>query len=161
MTRMTTETDPTTTQAAVESTGAGVAFWGPPISVYTREQAIDDGVLVDVSEWAGSGPDGMMGGFRVPVAFTRSLWDHADLDADDHAPWRRLARQRGESVRGRAHDVLWMASIAARRNPGTDCVQFSVLMTMEGKRSRLVSRRVLLEARIDGDGVVIGLPGDF
>ena len=24
-------------------------FFGPPISVYTREQAIDDGVLVDVS----------------------------------------------------------------------------------------------------------------
>ena len=27
-------------------------FFGPPISVYTREQAIDDGVLVDVSETA-------------------------------------------------------------------------------------------------------------
>src|ERR1035437_215853 len=33
-------------------------FWGPPISVYTREQAFEDGVLVDVTPWASSGPDG-------------------------------------------------------------------------------------------------------
>jgi len=49
-------------------------FWGEPISIYTREQAIEDGVLVDVSDWAGPGPDGMLGGFRVPVVMTRALW---------------------------------------------------------------------------------------
>jgi hypothetical protein len=136
-------------------------FRGEPISIYTREQAIEDGVLVEVSEWAGSGPNGMMQGFCVPVVMTRTLWDHVDLDADELTPWRRVARQHGESTRGRAHDVLWMASVAARRNPDSDRMPISVLMTMAGKRGRLVRKRLVLEARIDGDGVTIGFGEDF
>ena len=135
-------------------------FWGEPISIYTREQAIEDGVLVDVSDWAGSGANGMMGGVCVPVAMTRSLWNLVDLDADDQAPWRRLARQRGESTRGRAHDLLWMARLTAARNGGTDRMGFGVLMTTAGKGGRLVRRHLLLEARIDSDGLTIGLPED-
>ena len=128
---------------------------------YSRAQAIEDGVLVDVSDWAGPGPDGMLGGFRVPVVMTRALWWAVDLDADDEARWRRLARQRGESTRGRAHDVLWMASLAARRAANTDRVSFVVLMTGEGASGRVVLRRLHLDAVIDGDGVAIGFPGDF
>ena len=64
---MTTNTTETTTATPDD-------FWGAPISIYTREQAIEDGVLVDVTEWAGSGPNGMLGGFSVPVAMTRALW---------------------------------------------------------------------------------------
>ena len=135
-------------------------FWGNPISVYTRQQAIEDGVLVDVTDWASSGPDGMLGGFRVPVAMTHALWDYVDVDAHDHASWRRVARQRGESTRGRAHDVLWMARVAAGRSPDSDRVRFDVLMTMEGRRGRLVRRRLVLDARIDGDGVTIHVMPD-
>jgi hypothetical protein len=54
-----------------------------------------------------------------------------------------------------------MASVAARRNPDSDRMQFSVLMTMAGKRGRLVRKRLVLEARIDGDGVTIGFGEDF
>jgi len=136
-------------------------FWGEPISIYTRQQAIEDGVLVDVSDWAGSGPHGMLGGFCVPVAMTRALWEHVDIDADDHAPWRDLARQRGESTRGRAHDVLWMASLAARRSPRADRIPVGVLMTAEGSRGRLVRKTLRLEAVTDGDGVTIGFPEDM
>ena len=136
-------------------------FWGEPISIYTREQAIEDGVLVDVSNWAGSGPDGMLGGFLVPVAVTRALWDQIDLDASDRAAWRRLARGRGESTRGRAHDVLWMASLAARRSPRADRIPVGVLVTAEGSRGRLVRKTLCLEAVIDGDGVTIGFPEDL
>jgi len=136
-------------------------FWGEPISIYTREQALEDGVLVDVSAWAGSGPDGMMGGFCVPVVMTRALWWAVDLDADDEARWRRQARQRGESTRGRAHDVLWMASLAARRAADTDRVSLVVLMTGEGASGRVVRRRLRLEAVIDGDGVTVGFREDM
>ena len=52
-------------------------FWGEPISIYTRQQAIEDGVLVDVSDWAGSGPDGMLGGF------TRARGAHAGTVGPD------------------------------------------------------------------------------
>lgn len=34
-------------------------LFGEPISVYSRAQAIEDGFLVDVTAWAGDGPDGM------------------------------------------------------------------------------------------------------
>jgi hypothetical protein len=139
-------------------------FWGAPISVYTREQALADGVLVDVTPWASSGPDGMMGGFRLPGAITRALWAVIDIDAPDgrdEPRWHLLARRRGESTRGRAHDVLWMAAVAARRNSETDRVGYSVLMTGEGRSGRLVRKRMTLEMVIDGDGITIGFPEDF
>jgi hypothetical protein len=140
-------------------------FWGTPISVYTRQQAIEDGVLVDVSAWASSGPEGMLGGFVVPVAITQALWAVIDIDHNDNAERSRcqsLARQRGESTRGRAHDVLWLLSVAAAgvRRP-TDRLLYSVLMTGEGKSGRLVRRQLTLEARIDSDGITVGFPEDF
>ncbi len=42
-------------------------FFGEPISIYTRAQALEDGVLVDVTSWAS-------GSFRHPVALTAALW---------------------------------------------------------------------------------------
>ncbi len=44
------------------------------IHAYTRGQALEDGELVDVTPQAGNGPDGMLGGFTVPVAVTRPVW---------------------------------------------------------------------------------------
>ena len=51
--------------------GNATAF-DPVISVYTRAQAIEDGILVDVSETAREA------GFRIPVAVTRSVWDYGN-----------------------------------------------------------------------------------
>ena len=39
------------------------------ISVYTRAQAIEDGILVDVSDTAREA------GFKIPVAVTRAVWN--------------------------------------------------------------------------------------
>jgi hypothetical protein len=136
-------------------------FWGAPISVYTRKQAVEDGVLVDVSPWASNGPEGMLGGFTVPAAITRALWDVIDLDSLADLRWKRLARERGESTRGRAHDVLWMLRVAVQRHPQTDSLRYSVLMTVARRRGGVGRRRLILEARIDGDGVTIGFPDDF
>lgn len=73
------------------------------ISVYTRAQAIDDGVLVDVTEMAREA------GFRCPVALSQAV--HAECVAwdqeDDHT-------QVYQDQAGRLWDVLWMASMAAR-----------------------------------------------
>lgn len=51
--------------AAVETM---VEIFGEAISTYTRAQAIEDGVLVDVSEIAKEA------GFKFPVAVTRAAW---------------------------------------------------------------------------------------
>ena len=51
--------------------GNATAF-GPAISAYTRAQAIDDGILVDVSDTAREA------GFNIPVAVTRTVWNYGD-----------------------------------------------------------------------------------
>lgn len=89
--------------------------FGEIIHSYTRKQAIADGVLVDVSEWAS--PQGMMGGFTIPVAMTAAVWALVEASAGSH-----------EDTRGRAHDVLWMAALAARRHLDTDHAAFEVLI---------------------------------
>lgn len=77
------------------------------VHVYTRSlKALADGVLVVVTRQASSAE--MLGGFAVPVAVTATLW--AAMEAIP-------ARLQGiADVRGRLHDVLWMAACAARRS---------------------------------------------
>jgi hypothetical protein len=73
-------------------------FWddAPIISMYTRQQAIDDGVLVDVSEVAKSEY-----GINLPLAFTRAVWDEYITPDPRSEGW-------GQSIRGRLHDALYM-----------------------------------------------------
>ncbi len=70
------------------------------IYAYTREQALDDGVLVDVSEMAREA------GIRYPVAVTASVW--ATIEA---IPEKLKGVQ---DVQGRLWDVLSMFRFAAR-----------------------------------------------
>ena len=87
------------------------ALFGAPIHVYTRAQAIADGVLVDVSDTARDA------GFRVPVALTRAVWMDcvawSDKDANNRGPGRDQYLPQDES--GRLWDLLWMAGLSARR----------------------------------------------
>ncbi len=77
-------------------------FWGEPIHVYTRAQALADGVLVDVTETAREV------GFRVPVALTASVW--ADVR---EIP---VAQKGIQDPEGRLWDLLHMGRIAAGRS---------------------------------------------
>ena len=70
---------------------------------YTRAQAIEDGVLVDMTEWARET------GFKVPVACTRSVWDGFIVPPEG-------MRESGQDERGRAHDLLWMLWNGIRKN---------------------------------------------
>lgn len=85
-------------------------FFGEPIYSYTRAQAIADGTLVNVTETA------LEAGFRIPVAMTAAAWADcvAWSDADSE-------RQTHQDESGRLWDVLWMASLAARRAQGERC----------------------------------------
>jgi len=83
-------------------------FWDDAevISVYTRAQAIEDGVLVDVSEIAREA------GFVVPVAVTAGVWALVEPSEQEEETW-------GQSVQGRLWDVLWMAWVEIRRKAGS------------------------------------------
>lgn len=72
------------------------------ISVYTRAQAIDDGVLVDVTETAREA------GLRMPTAVTRAVWDRYVTVPPG---------VQGQDEAGRLWDVVWMARFGIAQQP--------------------------------------------
>jgi len=123
------------------------------IGVYTRAQALGDGQLIDVSDWA-SAETGFMGGFRVPVAVTSSVW----VAINDI-----LERDIGiQDVRGRAHDVLFLAAHALRGAiaRGERRASFRVILPHTGARN--IDLIVDCGPGDEGEPVVtIGEPSDF
>jgi hypothetical protein len=83
------------------------------IAVYTREQAIADGELVDCTKAAREY------GIRIPVALTRASWELC-VELSD------AARRAGNDVVGRLRDVLWMLTIALRHVKGEGRIAFSL-----------------------------------
>lgn len=69
---------------------------------YTRAQAIDDGVLVDVTKTAKEA------GIKYPVALTSAVW--ADINA--------IPKTSVQDVNGRLWDVLFMFFVNARNTSG-------------------------------------------
>lgn len=74
----------------------------PIISVYSRAQAIEDGILIDVTQTAREA------GFVYPVAVTCDLW----ADIQDIPP----SKQGFQDVAGRLWDVLYMARRAIQQS---------------------------------------------
>ena len=92
---------------------------------YTRAQAIEDGVLIDVTA------DAKATGFKVHTVITDNLYRQyvevpTGLDAE------------GQSRAGRLHDLLTLALFAARSSKGKDRVYFKVDFLMEPGRSETV-----------------------
>ena len=79
------------------------SFFGNVISTYTRAQAIEDGVLIDVGSMAKEA------GFKWPVALTANAWADcvAWTDADSQ-------QQVYQDESGRLWDLVFMASHAIR-----------------------------------------------
>jgi len=92
------------------------SVFGPVVASYTRAQAIEDGVLVDVSSMAKEA------GFKWPVALTHAAWC-------DCVAWteRNNRFQVHQDESGRLWDVLFLAFYAIRtsRDSG-DQLQFSL-----------------------------------
>jgi hypothetical protein len=98
------------------------------IFAYTREQAIEDGVLRDVSKLAKEA------GFRYPVAVTAAVW--ADCVAvPDACSWQDEA--------GRLWDVLTMLGHATRKAPTGDTVRFTVLVQNDKRGPRPVELKAV------------------
>ena len=75
-------------------------IFGPVICRYTREQAIEDGVLVDVTATAHEA------GIKLPTALTRAAYDQYVTVTPE---------MRGlQDESGRLWDILWMFSCAVR-----------------------------------------------
>jgi len=93
--------------------------FGEVIYAYTRAQAIEDGVLVDVTETAKEA------GIKYPTAVTEALWNGYI------EPKERL-KDLGQSVQGRLWDVLFLFAFAARgSSKGCNELFYSVNFLME------------------------------
>jgi hypothetical protein len=89
-------------------------FFGKPISTYSRAEAIEDGILSDVTEEA------KKSGFKYPVAVTAAVWEEC-LVPSDHC------RKFGESEQGRMWDMFSMLRWAIKAQPDPcDEVNFTV-----------------------------------
>ena len=93
---------------------ANPTAFAPAISAYTRAHAIDDGILVDVSDTAREA------GFRIPVAVTRTVWERLVALPDGYRGF--------QDESGRLWDVLWMARHHALRASNSDRVRMCVLV---------------------------------
>jgi Family of unknown function (DUF6573) len=91
-------------------------FEGAPIIYsYSRKQALEDGVLVDLTEWAKET------GFSISVACTVAVWNQ-------YVEPPESSRAAGQSERGRAHDLLTMLYVAIKKQPGAaDLLTFEVI----------------------------------
>ena len=116
-------------------------LFGDTIYSYTREMAIEDGYLVDVSEMA------RKAGFRIPVALTRAAWD--DCVAWSAEDDKRKGACTGQSVEGRLWDVLYMARLAAQNHRGQARTMFG-LYRVPAAGCGLRARRVTLAMQIGG-----------
>ena len=85
-------------------------LFGEVIYSYTRKQALEDGVLVDVSELAKEA------GFRYPVAVTARVW-HEWITPPEQAI--------GQDQKGRLWDLLNVLRFEAKKAKG-DRVDFRV-----------------------------------
>ena len=79
------------------------SFFGNVISTYTRAQAIEDGVLIDVGSMAKEA------GFKWPVALTADAWADCVAWTEDDSQ-----QQVYQDQSGRLWDLVFMASHAIR-----------------------------------------------
>jgi hypothetical protein len=123
-----------------DDSGLDADFWSwsdtKVISSYSRAQAIEDGVLVDLTDWARET------GFTCPVAVTAALWGKIE------APKRS-----NQDTRGRAHDVLYLMFVACKfAKSGQDELLYRVKL---GRRTETV--KVLCGPGDDGELVMTAM----
>lgn len=100
-------------------------LFGDTIYVYTRAQAIEDGVLIDVSEVAREA------GFRLPVVVTSAVWEqYISWSAEDSE------KQAYQDESGRLWDVLWMLRVAASRCREQGVMFYELYVIRRNGRSR-------------------------
>ena len=85
-------------------------LFGEVISTYTAEQAVEDGMLADVSKM------GREAGFKIPVRITSTVYDLCTPPKSNKI----------QSFEGRLWDVLFLCRIAVGKTKDDNFVKFNV-----------------------------------
>jgi hypothetical protein len=91
---------------------------------YSREQAIEDGVLINI-------PLAKEAGFKFPVAVTSAVWTIIN----------KISKDSYQDVNGRTWDVLNMLKWATKNNGSGSIINFSLIM-QHGKKRTLFLKAV-------------------
>lgn len=110
------------------------------ISVYTRAQAIEDGVLIDVSKMAREVALARGINFGMSVAMTEASWR-------DCVEWPK-ERGDGQDEDERLWDVLWMAFYAMLRAPKGACRIKFVVNRVPPTSKYMIAKEVKLAMEI-------------
>ena len=117
------------------------------ISVYTRADAIRDGILCDVSEMAREV------GFRFPVALTANVYARY-VEVPNNVI--------GQDRQGRLWDILWMCRAEINRCiDNRDELMFSLVVRNNDRAVKPVLLKSVCSSGDDGEPVItIMLPGE-
>jgi hypothetical protein len=102
--------------------------FGPVISAYSRAQAIEDGVLVDVSEM------GREAGIKYPIALTFAVWaEYVEVPLGVEC----------QDEQGRLWDILQMFRVAAKQSGGCSELRFQVLVRNDNTAPKPVTLKAI------------------
>ena len=108
---------------------------------YTRKQALEDGVLIDVTETAKEA------GFVVPVAVTNGLY------AEYIEPSESL-KNLGQTTNGRLWDVLFMLHLKIYNCPKANTVIYTVAFEKENGMTDEINLKAVIDGGDDGNPVL-------
>jgi hypothetical protein len=112
---------------------------------YTRQQAIEDGLLVDVSNT----PEAKEVGFKAPVCLTRGVYALVEVPA---------GFERIQDLKGRLWDTLFVAAMAFRASEDKYFVSFEVSYLVAPERREVKKLRLLFN---EAEGFTILLPEEY
>jgi hypothetical protein len=115
-------------------------------SKYTRAEAIEDGMLIDVTARAREA------GIRIPMALTRRVWS-------EYVELNEAAKQVGNDIEGRLWDIVWVLR-STRRLPDAGEVLFQLYVVTTRARPSLVTLKVHVGPGDDGAPVLTVLTPD-
>jgi hypothetical protein len=113
--------------------------FGDVIYQYSRAQAIEDGILIDVTETAKEA------GISFPTTVTAAVWERC-VAVPEKAPW--------QDESGRLWDVLTMLRYAIRQSNGGQEVAFSVAVQNDARHPRRVQLKALCGPGDRGEPVI-------
>jgi len=119
------------------------------LAMYSRAQAIADGVLIDVSKRAREA------GIKYPVAMTAAVWDK-------YVKLTPAAERACNDEQGRLWDILWMFSRAAlRAHPNESELYFQLRVVTTSIRAQRVTLKAVCGPGDDENPVItIMLPNE-
>ncbi len=130
-------------------------FWGEPIHVYTRQQAIADGVLFDASSGILKEVSLQHFGPKAHVAMTAALHDLIKRAVENPRTWN--------DWKGVWHDVCWMSTVWQVKREKTDysvTVWFEVTITGAGRKRKHLLKRHMQPDGIGGVEITFMLPDE-